>query len=508
MASLFESVMKSTNVWTGKDGVKGVQDLLNNVQLQDKIQGDLIKTNYNKLVDSGAIQQAAEPVKSLLGKVMSDTGFSKVTSNPLGSLDGLKDSLSGKGKSLGDTLGGIKDSLNSKLSGFKSALSDAGVDLTTGRVAALDAQAPAITAKIDGIIGTGGLDVENKISGIKSSITSTLGGLKSSFESKAAAFESSLTAAGVDIKTGQVPAIDAAFASGGASGGLGALSNLVGIKGGVPASFASKIDAIKAEVESDDGKPKKINQFKLAKLLDAPLLPQLGPDATLGDVKNMVTGKLDSLKSSVSAGLGDFKSSLSAAGVDVTTGKVPAIDAAFASGGISGAVSSLGKVAGSVSSSGTAKLGGLLENASKFGAGTATDWAKGALPSGDLAASMNSLAKQGEFAVNFPEMKLPSAVTGPAPLGAFGGTVDRSTLDSAMSKIVGSGKIGLPAFGGGGIEQSLASGTKDEDLTYTGNDNTVWDRVNGERLRRGLPGLTELGYPRPPDLPPRPPDYN
>ena len=508
MASLFESVMKSTNVWTGKDGVKGVQDILGNSQLQDKIQGDLIKTNYNKLVDSGAIQQGAEPVKSLLGKVMSDTGFSKVTSNPLGSLDGLKDSLSGNGKSLGDTLGGIKDSLNSKLSGFKSALSDAGVDLTTGRVAALDAQAPAITAKIDGIIGTGGLDVENKISGIKSSITSTLGGLKSSFESKAAAFESSLTAAGVDIKTGQVPAIDAAFASGGASGGLGALSNLVGIKGGVPASFASKIDAIKAEVESDDGKPKKINQFKLAKLLDAPLLPQLGPDATLGDVKNMVTGKLDSLKSSGTAGLGDFKSSLSAAGVDVTTGKVPAIDAAFASGGISGATSSLGKVMGSVSSSGTAKLGGLLENASKFGAGTATDWAKGALPSGNLAASMNSLAKQGEFAVNFPEMKLPSAVTGPAPLGAFGGTVDRSTLDSAMSKIVGSGKIGLPAFGGGGIEQSLASGTKDEDLTYTGNDNTVWDRVNGERLRRGLPGLTELGYPRPPDQPPRPPDYN
>jgi len=504
MASLFESVMKSSNVWTGKDGVKGVQDILGNSQLQDKIQTDLIKTNYNKLVDSGAIQQGAEPVKSLVGKVMSDTGFSKVTSNPLGSLDGLKDSLSGNGKSLGDTLGGIKNSLGGTLSSFKSALSGAGVDVATGRVAAIDAQAPAITTKIDGIIG--GLDVENKISGIKGSLGSTLSGLVSSGKSMASGFGSSLTAAGVDVKTGSVPAINAAFASGGASGGVGALANLIGIKGGVPASFASKIDAIKAEVESDTSQPKKINQFKLAKLLDAPLLPQLGPDTTLGDVKNMVTGKLDSLKSSGAAGLGDFKSSLSAVGVDVKTGSVPAVDAAFASGGISGATSSLGRVIGSVSSSGTAKLGGLLENASKFGAGTATDWAKGALPSGNLAASMNSLARQGEFAVNFPEMKLPSAVTGPAPLGAFGGTVDRSTLDSAMSKIVGSGKIGLPAFGGGGIEQSLASGTKDEDLTYTGDDNIAWDRVNGERLRRGLPSLTELGYPRPPDQPPRPPD--
>ena len=49
------------------------------------------------------------------------------------------------------------------------------------------------------------------------------------------------------------------------------------------------------------------------------------------------------------------------------------------------------------------------------------------------------------------------------------------------------------------FETSLNSKTKDEDLTYTGSDTTVWDRVNGERLRRGLPSLTSLGYPRPPE---------
>jgi hypothetical protein len=478
MASLFESVMKSSNVWTGKDGVKGVQDLLGNSQLQDKIQGDLIKSNYNKLVDSGAIQQATDFAKPLLGKVLSGTGFSKVTSNPVSSLGDLKNSATG---TLGD---------------FKSALSGAGVDVATGRIAALDAQAPAITARVDGIIG--GLDIENKISGIKGSIGSTLGGLKSSGVSMASGFGSSLTAAGVDVKTGQVPAIDAAFASGGASGGLGALANLTGIKGGVPASFASKIDAIKAEVESDTSEPKKINQFKLAKLLDAPLLPQLGPDATVGDVKNMVTGKLSSLKSSGAAGLGEFGSSLTAAGVNVKTGSVPSIDAAFAAGGTSGGIGALGKVLGSVSTSGTSKLGGLLENATKFGAGPAADWAKGALPSGNLESSMNSLARQGEFAVNFSDIKLPSVIAGPVPLGSFGGTIDRKTLDSAMGKIVGSDKIGLPDFSGG-VEQGLASGTKDEDLTYTGDDNIAWDRVNGERLRRGLPGLADLGYPRPPD---------
>ena len=49
------------------------------------------------------------------------------------------------------------------------------------------------------------------------------------------------------------------------------------------------------------------------------------------------------------------------------------------------------------------------------------------------------------------------------------------------------------------FETSLNSKTKDADLTYTGTDTIVWDRVNGERLRRGLPSLTSLGYPRPPE---------
>jgi len=59
----------------------------------------------------------------------------------------------------------------------------------------------------------------------------------------------------------------------------------------------------------------------------------------------------------------------------------------------------------------------------------------------------------------------------------------------------------LPAAtsAGDGIESALSSGTRDEDLTYTGDDSIVWDRVNGTRLRRGLPGLASIGYPRPED---------
>lgn len=49
------------------------------------------------------------------------------------------------------------------------------------------------------------------------------------------------------------------------------------------------------------------------------------------------------------------------------------------------------------------------------------------------------------------------------------------------------------------INAGLYANTKDADLTYTGSDTTVWDRINSERLRRGLPGLAALGYPRPPE---------
>lgn len=43
--------------------------------------------------------------------------------------------------------------------------------------------------------------------------------------------------------------------------------------------------------------------------------------------------------------------------------------------------------------------------------------------------------------------------------------------------------------------------TPDQDLVYRGDDFIVWDRINAERLRRGLPGLAAIGMPRPVESP-------
>jgi hypothetical protein len=56
------------------------------------------------------------------------------------------------------------------------------------------------------------------------------------------------------------------------------------------------------------------------------------------------------------------------------------------------------------------------------------------------------LAKQGQFAVNFSDFKLPAAVAGVIPAAGFKGTVDRATLNSAVSKLVGSSKIPAQLF--------------------------------------------------------------
>ena len=58
---------------------------------------------------------------------------------------------------------------------------------------------------------------------------------------------------------------------------------------------------------------------------------------------------------------------------------------------------------------------------------------------------------------------------------------------------------------GKSVNQGLYTGTPDDQLTYTGGDYIVWDKVNGERVRRGLPGLAAIGSPRPPQEAPSAP---
>jgi hypothetical protein len=144
------------------------------------------------------------------------------------------------------------------------------------------------------------------------------------------------------------------------------------------------------------------------------------------------------------------------------------------------------------------QLSAALQTAAKFGVKTAENLVKGL----DVAniAEVKSVARAAEFAKSLagkfaesPVAKSPLETSVLTPRGSTN-TVNRSTVNASIISILGNSKIPSPSF----IPKASATSTADDvALTYTGNDPIVWDRVNAARIRDGLPGLDEIGLPRP-----------
>jgi hypothetical protein len=198
---------------------------------------------------------------------------------------------------------------------------------------------------------------------------------------------------------------------------------------------------------------------------------------TLSNLSGSLSGALGSVTGLAGAATGALGSATSA--ISGATGAISGITSA-ASGALGSITSGLPSVSG-LANRGSAELGGLLATASKFGVGNAVAWAKGATSATDaisgatgslasgvtgaisgaasrltsgLKTQMDSLAKQGQFAVNFSDFKLPAAVAGIIPAAGFKGTIDRSTLNAATSKLIGSDKIPLPNFSPQSVDTS------------------------------------------------------
>jgi hypothetical protein len=231
-----------------------------------------------------------------------------------------------------------------------------------------------------------------------------------------------------------------------------------------------------------------------AGLVAAPKALSSLPTNALSDIGGLAGGalsKVSGLASGALGGLGGLASGATGALSGALSGATGALSGAVGSltsgaglGGLAGSITgNLGSVS-ELANKGTAQLGGLLANAGKFGVDNAVSWAKGStgatgaiagitgsltgaaagaagalsgaasnLTSG-LKTQMDSLAKQGQFAVNFIDFKLPAAVAGIVPAAGFKGTVDRSTLNAATAKLVGSDKIALPNFSPQAVDTS------------------------------------------------------
>jgi hypothetical protein len=132
-------------------------------------------------------------------------------------------------------------------------------------------------------------------------------------------------------------------------------------------------------------------------------------------------------------------------------------------------------------------LASFVQTASRFGVNTTVDWIQGAAPP-DIALEINSVAKSAQFAVNFVDTKASELVAGGIQLGGFTGTAQRGQVDRAVTDIIGNAKVPTPNF-----SQGLFSNTPSSELTYSGNDPIVLERINQERRQRGLPPLAPGG---------------
>ena len=135
-----------------------------------------------------------------------------------------------------------------------------------------------------------------------------------------------------------------------------------------------------------------------------------------------------------------------------------------------------GNIAGtvaSISSTISGDIGALITTGSKYGTELATAWADGASSTlssigsnlGSLASNVsntaqnafntaqtsltegiNSLAKSAQSSINFSDFSLSNMVAGVQPAAGFTNTVNRATVDAAVTRVIGSPLITPPTY--------------------------------------------------------------
>lgn len=154
----------------------------------------------------------------------------------------------------------------------------------------------------------------------------------------------------------------------------------------------------------------------------------------------------------------------SATGVE--TSQISGLASGFTGGNVAETVAS-------ISSTINGDIGALITTGSKYGTELASAWADsatstvssigsnlGSLASGisnsaqnafntaqtSLTNGINSLAKASQFSINFSDFSLSNMVSGVQPAAGFTNTVDRATLDAAVTRVIGSPLIPTPTF--------------------------------------------------------------
>lgn len=242
---------------------------------------------------------------------------------------------------------------------------------------------------------------------------------------------SGLSAAGVDVATGKIPAVDAAIASGGVGAGLSALS---GVMGNVPgmSSIASP-SALASGISNLPG-----GQSAISSIVNSSSLTTTGVSDTLSGLgsitKNASSAALNQI-SSATSGSSSLSGLLSGGAL---TGAGSALNGALTnpSSLLNGAAGSIPNIPGLPSVSGLPSVDSLTKGLQSGKQSLSSLVSTGISPAAAaaLTASMNSLSTSSPFPVKMPTVAEK--------------TVDRSEVSSQINNLLGDKKVPSPNYSG------------------------------------------------------------
>ena len=380
----FVAVMSSPSVWTGKDGIYSLDDLLSNIAAQNSIQNQLMTQGYEQLKTSGTI---VEPVQSTVsistGNVYTQNGLSNLGSllatslatSKGTSLSGIAQNFLTSGTNLNKLLTGAQVNLSTIGSGAINNLTSS-LGLNNISTLNINSITSGLTGKLNGDIGAlvnnatkfggdavaawakSGLPNLNNIN--LNSITSGLGGNLSS-----------LTSGSLSSLTGNLPNLN------------GITTNLTNLIPGSLSNLTGSMDVLGKASQFASGLP-----GSLGNLTNLSNLPNI----------SSLTGNLSNLN------IGSLTGNLSNLNIGSLTGSLGSLNISSLTGSLGSLTGNLGNLSGLAGS-----LGGLTNIGSLFGGG------------GDL-------------------------VSGTQVAAGFTNTVNRKTVDAAVTRILGSAKIPSPTF--------------------------------------------------------------
>lgn len=134
-----------------------------------------------------------------------------------------------------------------------------------------------------------------------------------------------------------------------------------------------------------------------------------------------------------------------------------------------------------------AKLAGLVQAGSKYGADTVKNWVQGKVGDAVKNTEIAKLVRGAQYAVDLANQKISDALKGYSTTGIGStSTVNRSGIDAAVSSVIGDAKVTTPSYT---TPFTIYSNATDAELTYAGDDPIVLANINAERRRRGLPPI-------------------